>query len=161
MNYKIVEKPEFKIIGKQIRVRNDNGDNFRLIPEFWGKCINDGTMDVLHNLPNIIDRKVCMGMCADCDGSNTFSYIICVQVENFDTLPEGMTAKTIPAAKYAVFTAKGTIPQAIQDTIKYIYSKWFTSSGYVRAETEDFEYYDERSVENNESTEVDIYIPVK
>lgn len=71
-----------------------------------------------------------------------------------------MAGRTVPAAKYAVFTAKGPVPQAIQDTWRYIYSSWLPKSGCERAETEDFELYDERCT-HDEGAEVDIYIPIK
>lgn len=47
MDYRIVEKPAFKIIGKAIRVSTDNGENFKRIPQFWDECWQDGTCDTL------------------------------------------------------------------------------------------------------------------
>ena len=37
MNYKIVEKESFKVIGKQSKISMVNGDNFKQVPEFWNK----------------------------------------------------------------------------------------------------------------------------
>lgn len=53
MNYKIVERNSFKIIGRELRVRNDNGDNFKLIPGFWDKCKNEGIWENLIKLPRV------------------------------------------------------------------------------------------------------------
>jgi AraC family transcriptional regulator len=165
MEYKIIEKDSFKIVGRELRVRNDNGDNFRLIPKFWDDCMKDGIFDQFEAMPNMINKqsKPSMGMCMDFDGINTFSYLICVEVSNFDCIPEGMTSKTIPASKYAVFTAKAESKEktsdAIQETWKDIYAKWFPVSGYERTDGPDFELYDERC--GWEKPEVDIYIPIK
>lgn len=163
IKYRIVEKESFKIIGRELHVRNDNGDNYNLIPEFWNKCKNEGVWEELIKLPRVLnnDEGACLGMCTDFNGMNTFSYLICVEVSSFDTIPEKMVAKTIPAQKYAVFTAKGLMPVSIQQTWKDIYGKWFPASGYERSSGPEFEYYDKRSEENTENTEVDIYIPIK
>lgn len=163
MKYRIVEKESFKIIGRELRVRNDNGDNYKLVPEFWDKCKNEGVWEELERLPRVLinGEGACLGMSMDFDGINTFSYLICVEVSNFDTIPEKMVAKTIPAHKYAVFTAKGLMAESIQQTWKDIYGKWLLTSGYQRSSGPDFEHYDKRSEGNDENTEVDIYIPIK
>jgi AraC family transcriptional regulator len=165
MDYKIIEKDAFKIVGRELRVRNDNGDNFRLIPQFWNECMKDGIFDQFASMPNMINKQnmVSMGMCMDFNGINTFSYLICVEVSNFDYIPEGMVAKTVPASKYVVFTAKAESKEktsdAIQQTWKDIYSKWFPTSGYERTDGPDFELYDERCM--LDKPETDIYIPIK
>jgi AraC family transcriptional regulator len=166
MDFKVIEKDSFKIVGKEIRVRCDNGENNKLIPEFWQKSMAEGIFDVFGAMPNIVNNEssVSMGMCMDFDGiNNTFSYLICVEVSNFDCIPEGMVGKTIPAAKYAVFTAKAesreTMTQAIQATWDDIYSKWLPASNYERTDAPDFEYYDERC--DFDKPEVDIYIPIR
>jgi AraC family transcriptional regulator len=117
----------------------------------------------VERMPNVInkDEQACMGICMDFDGINTFSYLICVEVSKFDTIPKKMVAKTIPAQKYAVFTAKGKVPEAILQTWKEIYQKWFPTSGFERTDGPDFEYYDKRSRINDEKSEVDIYIPIR
>jgi len=76
----------------------------------------------------------------DFDGIDTFSYLICVEVSSIDYIPEKMVARTIPAQKYAVFTAKGEMTESIQQAWKDIYGKWFPASGYERSFGPDFEW---------------------
>lgn len=165
MDYKIVEKDSFKVVGEELRVRNDNGDNLRLIPQFWIDCTKKGIFEQFDSMTNVVNKQkqVSMGMCMDFDGINTFSYLICVEVSNFDCIPEGMVARTIPAAKYAVFTSKAEsqakMSQSIQDTWADIYGKWFPVSGYERTDGPDFELYDMRCMWDKPET--DIYIPIK
>lgn len=163
MNYKIIEKDEFKIVGREIRVRNDNGDNYKSVPQFWKECLADGIYEKFGKLKNRVNPKdnVVLGMCSDFDGINTFSYFICTEVSNSGDLLENMVQKTIPSAKYAVFTAKGKLPEAIQGAWKEIYGTWFLQSGYERTDGPDFELYDKRCEINDENCEVDIYIPIK
>jgi AraC family transcriptional regulator len=70
-----------------------------------------------------------------------------------------MVCKTIPAAEYAVFTARGKMPGSIQDTVRYIYQEWLPNSKYQRGESADIELNDER-FHRGETSEVDIYIPI-
>lgn len=163
MNYMIVQKEDFRIVGKEIRVRNDNGENYKVIPEFWTKCLQDGIIAEFEKMTNRINPQYIdtMGMCMNFDGVNTFSYLICVETTNFDYIPEGMVAKIIPGSKYAAFTARGKMPEAIQQMWKDIYGKWFPASGYERTNGPDYELYDKRSEINDENCEVDIYIPIK
>lgn len=158
-----IRRRRLSLAGRELRVRNDNGDNNKLIPKFWTSCMEEGIFEQFQSMTNRINPQYIdtMGMCMDFDGINTFSYLICVEATNFDYIPEGMTAKTIPGAKYVVFTAKGRIPEAIQQTWRDIYGKWFPTSGYERTNGPDFEFYDNRSEVNDDNCEVDIYIPIK
>jgi AraC family transcriptional regulator len=70
-----------------------------------------------------------------------------------------MIGRVIPAATYAVFTARGPCTKAIQDTTRYIYSTWLPESGYEHAMTADLEVYDERC-KDDDTSEVDICIPI-
>lgn len=165
VDFKIVQKDSFKVIGKEIRVRNDNGENNELIPKFWDKCLEEGILDTFKKMPNMINKQdmPTLGICMDFDGINTMTYVVCAEVSNFDYIPEGMTSKTIQASKYAVFTAKAEtkdkMVESIQKTWSDIYGKWFPSTSYERTDGPDFEYYDERM--NLDKPEVDIYIPIK
>ncbi len=71
-----------------------------------------------------------------------------------------MVVKTIPAAKYLVFTSeKGSMPDIVIKAWQDIWA-WFASSEIERAYTGDFESYDERCA-NPQEAQVDIYIAIK
>lgn len=95
----------------------------------------------------------------DFDEDGGFSYIIAAEVTDTENLPEGMVSRTIPEATYAVFTARGRMPDSIQNAFKHIYREWLPNSDYQRSESAEFELYDERC-QRGERAEVDIYIPV-
>ena len=57
MDLKIIEKDAFLIVGKEIRVRCDNGENNILIPEFWQKSMAEGIFDVFGTMPNIVNKQ--------------------------------------------------------------------------------------------------------
>ena len=152
----IVSKQSFPIIGVELRTTTGEGRNFIEIPQFWEKILQKGS------IAKIPDRKspdVVLGICLDFESDGSFSYIIGAEVNSTDNTPDDMVCRTIPAAQYAVFTARGNMPDSIQDVTRYIYQKWLPKSEYHRANSADFELYDDR-FENAENAEVDIYVPI-
>ncbi|GGG64569.1 AraC family transcriptional regulator [Paenibacillus radicis (ex Gao et al. 2016)] len=164
MNYEIVTKPSFTVIGYSIRTRNADGQNTRDIPAFWSRYMQEGLGKRLYEQAS---SNAEYGICDDFDmESGEFSYIIGVQAKEGAEAPEGTVTRHYPEQTYAVFTT----PQAdsdhftdsIQNTWTAIFSEWFPHSSYEHAGAAEFEYYDERCWrDRNTLLEMDIYIPVK
>jgi AraC family transcriptional regulator len=161
MEYRIVKKPEFKVIGYELRTSNHDGRNYREIPAFWQTYL---TERLYERIPNRVHTEsgVELGICTDFDmETGEFSYIIGMEVNGFDGVPEGMACRSFPVAEYAVFTTP-QFSSSIQNTWKAIFGEWFPQSGYQHAGTAEFELYDERCRGDlNELVQMDIYIPVK
>lgn len=157
MEPKIMTIKEIKVAGPKIRSTPENGQNFIQVPQFWQKFLKEKGWE---KIPNKTERAASFGICTNMHENGDFDYMIGYEVKDFSKIPDGMGSLIIPAGKYAVFTAKGKIPEKIQEVWKYIYSDWFKSSGYERADTEDFELYEEARV-NLPEPETDIYIPIK
>jgi AraC family transcriptional regulator len=102
-----------------------------------------------------------LGVCLPADRTTgDFSYVIAVEVHDYEGVPAEMFHGEIPEATYAVFAIPPVesigpeFSEAIQGTWKYIYGTWFPDSGYEFAEGKvDYELY-------YEGTKVEIYIPV-
>lgn len=154
---KIVRRKETLIIGAEIRTTTENDKNIKEIPKFWQEQMAANLFD---HIPNRKSPNECLGVCANMDEKGFFSYYIACEVTTLDNIPEGLSGLTIPAAKYAVFTAKGPIPQSIHDMWQYAYGEWLPKSPYEFANSIDFELYDER-FHKEDGAETDIYIPVK
>jgi AraC family transcriptional regulator len=152
----IVTRSEFSVIGVCLETSTTDGRNFREIPEFWEKVLGEKQLE---RIPNRKKAGTTLGICLDFREDGGFSYIIGAEVTSTQNIPEGMVAKILPQALYAVFTARGEMPGSIQKTVKAIYEEWFPNSRYRRADTADFELYDERSCAG-ENAEVDIYVPI-
>lgn len=102
MDYKIVERKEYEVIGKVITVSCKNGENFRRIPEFWGECHKDGT---INKLCTIGTGNAVLGICMDMEwDKEQMAYMIAVEHKGGNT-DAGLTTRTIPAATWAVFTS--------------------------------------------------------
>ena len=153
MNYITVNKATKKIIGIQLRTTNENFQCMQDIPQLWQKFFAE---NIQAKIPNKInDNLLAVYNEYESDYTKPYSYLIGCEVSSLDNLPEGMIAIDIPAAQYAVFTAKGKLPDAIGATWHEI---WNTDLN--RTYLTDFEIYNEKSA-NPENGEVEIFISIK
>ena len=142
MDYRVVEKPAFKVVGTALRVSTKNGENQRRIPQFWDECLHDGSHDKLQALAarggmfGDATLGICMDFAAD---MQEFTYMIGAAT-NGDAA-DGMTEKTIPAATWAVFEARGSMPEAIQNVWGGIWSEFFKAGEYKHGDGPDVEVY--------------------
>ncbi|WP_192929658.1 AraC family transcriptional regulator [Alkaliphilus serpentinus] len=138
MNYRIVEKESFKVIGVSKKVTTVDGENFKIIPRFWQEVNGNGTCEDL--------KKYCgdlgmLGICADFDHeAEEFTYMIASE-KTVDKVPEAFEEREIPAATWAIFESIGPMPHAIQEVFKRIYSEWFPATGYEHADAPELEVY--------------------
>ncbi len=164
MNYEIVTKPAFDIIGYSILTTSQEGENSREIPAFWKRYMEEKLGQTLYDQAA---SNAEYGICAPCNlETGEFKYIIGVEAHADAVVPEDAERHHITEQTYAVFTTP-RVPQdqftdSIQATWQTIFSEWFPHSGYEHSGAPDFEYYDERCwSDRNELVEMDIYIPVK
>lgn len=162
MNYKIVKKDGFEVVGKSMRVSTVNQAQLKLIPRFWAEACREGTVGKLADIAangaaGQTNRKL-LGICTDFRDNNEFSYVIAVEY----TVKEecaGFEVFHIPPADWGVFEATGPMPGAIQALCKRIYTEFFPAGGYERAEGPDLEiYYEGDSTSPDYRSE--IWIPV-
>jgi predicted transcriptional regulator YdeE len=88
------------------------------------------------------------------DWRGEYSYLIGCGVTRAAGIPEGMEARKIPAQTYAIFTAKGQMP----DEVLAVWSMIWLSD-LPRTYTYDFEMYDKRFTRPN-AKEVDICVAI-
>jgi AraC family transcriptional regulator len=138
MDYKIVERKEFEVAGKAIKVSTKDGESYKRIPEFWNECNKDGTVE---KLCTAAEGKELLGICIDMEYEKE-QFVYMVAVEDTGSMKgDNLVKRTIPAATWAVFTSIGPIPGAIQNVIERIYQEWFSATGYEHAEAPDLEVY--------------------
>lgn len=157
MNYKIVDKGSFTVIGKQTRITMINGENFKQVPKFWDDCMKDGTYEWLASKAG---KLGVLGVCRAFDKyKEEFSYMLAVEEFKGD-LPKGYISATIPAATWAVFESVGPLPGAIHDLLRRIMTEWFPATGYQHDCAPEIEVYplgDPYSADYR----CEIWIPVK
>ncbi|WP_308637498.1 AraC family transcriptional regulator [Paenibacillus silvisoli] len=165
MEYRLVTKPAFKVIGYELQTSTNDGENHRQIPAFWQEYLKNGWSP---RIPNRIhkDSPVELGICHGFDmASGQFKYLIGMEAEHFENVPEDLVCREFDAAEYAVFSTPKVTPDqfsnSIQSTWGSIFGEWFPHSGYEHAGTSEFELYDYRCGPGNELWQMDIYVPVK
>lgn len=92
------------------------------------------------------------------DETGSYSFAIGTEVNQIEHIPNAMKAYSIEPSHYIVFTTrKGPVHEVVIEAWQHI---WEWSKTNKRAFLTDFELYDERAVDPNNS-QVDIYISVE
>lgn len=154
MDYRIVEKESFHVVGKSMQVSCKDGENLRLIPAFWGQCNQDGTVEQLTSLS---PGKPMLGICKGMEyGKDLLTYVVGIEGEPAD----GYDHFEIPAAAWAVFTAIGPLPGTLQQLWQRIFQEWFPATGYEHAGGSELELYPEGGDVTADDYRCEVWIPV-
>ena len=137
MNYKIVTKDAFKIVGVKKHYNMSIEESFAKVPLFWQKTVESGIVPAILALLGKEPYGL-LGV-STCMNGKDFDYYIAVATDK-DT-PEGMVDYTIPECTWAVFECVGAMPTAIQELQKRIVTEWLPTSGYEYANAPDVEVY--------------------
>lgn len=150
VEYQIEEKEAFTVVGKtaQLTCQSDS----RL--QFWRECRQDAT---LAKLDQYIMNESFLGVTMNF-AQESFQYTIGKR-GSIDLVDEGLSMISIPAATWAIFTANGPLPNAIQSVFVQIYQEWFPATGYEHSGAPEIEVY----LPGNSATEdyrCEVWIPV-
>ena len=152
---RLITVNSFPIIGTELRAALRDGREAEEIPAFWER-FRDGA--VTSRIP-AVNPEVFYGVYQDWNEVDALSLITCYEVAPGARPGKGLVSLTVPGAKYAVFSARGPVPDALVATWRYIYGEWFPQTSYERVKALDFERYDHFA--DPADAAVDIYIPVK
>lgn len=159
MNYQIVEREAFHVVGlkRECPCGVEGGPNG--IPEFWVEVNQNGTVDKLIALMNG-EIKGLLGITDNYDAkSNTIDYWIAA--EHIGEVPSSdFTSLEIPASKWVIFEVNGSAPTALPEAWKQIYTEWIPSNGYEVAEMPAIEAYTDPDPFRPDSTN-QIWLAVK
>jgi len=138
MDYKIIKKEAFIVIGKIIKISTCDGEHHQSISEFWSECFADGTCERLYTLGNTQNM---IGISLDFqEDMEQMSYMIAIEdVSNLEDTE--FHTREIPAANWAIFASVGPLPFAIQGVLKKIFQEWFPATGYEHANAPVLEVY--------------------
>jgi AraC family transcriptional regulator len=130
MRYRIVDKPEFRVVGKKARVPLvHEGMNPALVAHIRGI-----DPDVLHQLTQLCDQEP-QGIVGVSDnlaesraeGTELDYYH---GVVTGAAAPEGMDHLTVAAGQWAVFDSSGAFPLTLQHLWRDVFTQWFPSNPY-------------------------------
>ena len=156
---KYVDLKAMKLVGKTTRfvsILSKDANNFSQIGSCWNYFFREkeqlrpinkqewGVVDILIDIEKHPDE---FWYLAGCENTG-------------DEVPENFELKYIPAGRYVVFTHKGKL-NTIKETYNYIFGHWIHKTKDEYREAPELELYDERFSEDSESSEMDIYVPVR
>lgn len=116
--------------GETITVKAD-GSNLQDIPLFWSQW------NQKNNEKMLCDPS---GICIFSQG-DSFEYMIGFEIQKIQADASHLEMYTAGEGDYAVFRVEEPLIENVQKTWDYIYSVWFTQSGYRHCETHDIEKY--------------------
>jgi len=134
MNYRIVEKEAFRIVGIKKRVPIIFHGVNPEIASMW-KTLNDEAIDKLKKLSNVEPLGLLSASANFSEGrmeeKGELDHYIGVATTK--ECPETLTQLGVPASTWAVFESSGPFPETLQDVWGRIYSEWFPSSNYEQS----------------------------
>ena len=136
MNYRIVKKEAFRIVGISMGLEKELEKNLEKVPQMWSRAHMDGSIP---KLLGMMDQKMpgIMGV-STCNNQEDWKYYIAVAC--LADTPVGMEDCIIPAFTWAVFSGEG-VGTSIQDLERRIVMDWLPTSGYEYADGPDMEVY--------------------
>ena len=150
LEYKIVEKPQFTIMGLSKMFNADT--SYQEIPKWW-----DAVMTMDGRKPMGI-----YGICMDLhEQEKDFEYLVADNYIPWEEVPEGWTVRVIPASTWAVFPCRGALPRALQNVNTRMWSEWLPNcKNYRLAANLNIEVYGPPT-ENPEDYYCEIWLPVE
>jgi predicted transcriptional regulator YdeE len=137
MEPKIVTRPAFTVVGMKYHGKNKNNE----IPQMW-----QAFLPRKGGIEHMVAPQIAYGLCDAFDEEDgEFDYVAGFEVDSATGVPEGMVSWEVPESRYAVFTCTMA---TIREAYNYAFETWLPQSGYQRADSPDFELYDERSNAN-------------
>jgi len=155
MDYRIVEKEAFKVVGKGTKVTMKDCENFEALPKFWNECCRNGFYDKLCSISNGADI---LGVCVNDFNNEQFTYMIAT-VKPKEFISEDMTEIEIPASTWALFESVGPLPGAIQKVWTRIFSEWFPATSFEHADAPELEVYPAGDTAS-EDYRCEVWIPI-
>lgn len=151
MEYRIVEKPAFTVIGMAKKFSMDN--SYQEIPKFWSEHYSQGKNSIIVGM---------YGVCIDnCEDKGQFEYMIADNYTPWEEIPEGCVTRTIPAHTWAIFPCRGKMPTALQSVNTDIFKEWLPNNKEYQLDGEcNIEMYSPGDTQADDYYS-EIWIPVK
>ncbi|MFC9241056.1 GyrI-like domain-containing protein [Streptomyces decoyicus] len=130
MQYKVVEKDEFRVVGRKARVPLVHEGVNPAIAAF----IREIGKETLERIESLSDQEPegIISVSDNLDGSRAEGTELDYYhgVVTRAAVPEDMDALTVPAGTWAVFESSGPFPQTLQYLWRDVFTQWFPSNPY-------------------------------
>ena len=158
-------KTAMTLIGFSTMIRPDEG--YVKCPEFWDKEYTQKYARLFKTMvpETPMERAILensIGMFAICDEKeNGFEYWI-AGLYNGGEVPEGLKLYTFPESDWAMFSAKGPLPDSLQNLNTYVWQEWYPNEGkqYMDSGNAMLEVYTPGNMQASDY-ECGIWVPVE
>ncbi|HPJ02511.1 MAG TPA: AraC family transcriptional regulator [Candidatus Limiplasma sp.] len=152
MLYRIEDKGPFTLAGQSIITRNTESNN-EDIPKLWTRLIESGAKA---QLDRISTSGKAYGACFSVtEADQSFRYAVAAIVEQEEaSVPGTLERYAVPGGKWAIFPAKGKIPEVFGGLWNSILSEWLPSHEYEFDHTRP-------DIENYLDAGVEIWLPIQ
>ncbi len=152
MNYRMVTKEAFRIVGVSAPLHKELEQNFTVVPQMWQEAAGNGTIEKLTGMMDAPPAGL-LGVSA-CHDEEQWKYWIAVS----STKDCGEFEEyTVPACTWAIFPGSGA-NLSIQNLEQRIITEWLPTSGYEYANAPDIEVYLNADPQN---AQYEVWIPVR
>lgn len=160
MNYRIVEKEAFRIVGIKKRVPIIFHGVNPEIAAMW-KSLNEEKINKLKQLSNVEPIGLISASANFSEGRMEEKGELDHYIGAATNLecPDDMAQLEVPALTWAVFESVGPFPDTLQDIWGRIYAEWFPSSNYQAAEGPEILWNEHKDV-TSPTFRSEIWIPV-
>lgn len=156
MNFRMVKKEAFTIVGVKHSIRKIDGDeDFAKITELWANLDSELAGELMSLSNGCFEGLI--GASAN-NQDDAYDYYIGVSGEPDKS--ESMAVVQVPALSWAVFQVAGALPDAMMNVWKRIFTEWFPGSGYESVDAPCLEIYSEGDICAKDYT-CELWIPVK
>ena len=161
INYRIIEKPAFEVIGKKTWI---SGQNNELFGQFWVQCRQEKLFDLFEQLngdrPGQQTKSSLLGISrVEKDPANRAFYYM-IAIEKPEKPSEKLETYQVPASQWAVFECIGKVPEAIMKSEMYAFTEWLPSSEYEHAKAPEMEVYFPGNDGTSEDSYCEFWLPI-
>jgi AraC family transcriptional regulator len=161
LNYKIVEKPSFEVLGRSKKFTTINDEHEITIPKYNEEFHSSQEAQELWKLIDMNQGLVTgapyitISFALDNNKWEHILYAICIE-KSKKTDPNGFEVFQIPSATWAIFDCN---EDNIKDVRKRVYSEWWPSTGYEHDEKPEIIpiFYD---IVNQRVDRIELWYPV-
>ena len=130
IDYKIIEKEEFYILGKVEKHTIVEKEEYASINHFWNRMMEDGQIQKIMNLSIDTEHIYGIGFDDQLNREREIDYLIGVLCDEDCLSLKEFTKYIIPKRTWAVFPCKGKLPYSIFNLWSRILSEFFPISAY-------------------------------
>jgi AraC family transcriptional regulator len=165
MDYKLVEKPAFDVIGTSKKFTTVNKENLKKIPQFWSEFKKSRDYKTVCDLitaekETTVTGPTLLGVCIPNENKNLEEFFYAIGVESSSKKAlVGFETIYIPALTWAIFDANGPAEKSVQEATESIYQEWFPSTGYEEAAAPELEVYPAGDTDNPDYR-CQIWVPI-